>query len=104
MIKMNKFKLNQIRRKILNLLYIQSRKCSSYVKTEFLIKNVERIEKKDLLNQIDYLKTKGYIKTKQIDDGFTSLCKITITSKGTSLIENEYDLNSKFPIEYKKYD
>ena len=96
---MNKIQLNQIRRKILELLYIQSRKCSSYVKIEFLFKNNKWIDKKDLLNQIDYLKIKGYIKSKQINDGFINIDKITITSKGTYLIENEDILNSKFPIE-----
>jgi hypothetical protein len=99
MIKMNKFKLNQIRRKILEFLYFQSRKCASYVKIEFLLKNSPRIDKIDLLNQIDYLKMEGYIKSKQIDDGFINIDKITITSKGTHLIENEDILNSKFPVE-----
>jgi len=96
---MNKFKLNKIRRIILELLYIQSRKCSSYVKIEFLIKNNKKIDKKDILQQIDYLKMKGYVKTYQINDGFINLDKITITNKGTNLIENEYNLNSKFPVE-----
>ena len=65
---MNKFKLNKIRRIILELLYIQSRKCSSYVKIEFLLKDSPRIDKIDLLNQIDYLKMEGYIKSKKIED------------------------------------
>ena len=96
---MNKFKLNEIRRKILELLYIQSRKCSSYVKIEFLIKNIKITEKNDLLNQIDYLKMEGYIKTRQIDDGFINLDNIMISSKGTNLMENKDILNSKFPVE-----
>ena len=89
MINMNKIKLNQIRKKILKLLYIQSRKCASYVKIEFLIKNTEGIEYHDLLNQIDYLKMNGYIKIKQIDDGYINMDKITITSKGIDLIKNK---------------
>ena len=96
---MNKFKLNKIRRIILELLYIQSRKCSSYVKIEFLIKSNKKIDKKDILNQIDYLNMKGYVKTNQINDCFIILDKIKITSKGTNLIENEKNLNSEFPVE-----
>ena len=99
MINMSTIQLNQIRRKILELMYFQSRKCSSYVKIEYLLKNSERIDKKDLLNQVDYLKIKGYIKSKQINDGFIIIDEITITSKGTHLIENEDILNSKFPVE-----
>ncbi len=96
---MNKFKLNKIRRIILESLYIQSRKCSSYVKIEFLIKTNKKIDKKDILKQIDYLNIKGYVKTNQINDGFIILDEITITSKGTYLIENKNNLNSQFPVE-----
>jgi hypothetical protein len=88
---------NQIRRKILELLYTQSRKCASYVKIEHLIENIDEIEVEDLLVNINYLAKKGYVHIKQMNDGFNT-AKSTITAKGIILIENDDTLNSKFPV------
>ena len=90
---------NRIRREILELLYKQKRRCNGGVREEFLIKNLdEKIDINDLRFHVDYLDKKGYIIIKPVYDGFITIEKFTITSKGIDLVENLDALNSEFPL------
>ncbi len=82
-------KHNLITRKILDLLYIQSRKCASHVNMEYLSRSIPELEYEDFLKHIEYLQKEGYVQIEDIDDGFNSMKKISITIDGLNLIENE---------------
>ncbi len=77
---------SRVHLKILELLYIQKRRCNGGVSEELLIKNLD--EKIDLKFHIDCLNKEGYVLIKPVYDGFVTVEKFTITAKGMKLIEN----------------
>ncbi len=72
---------------ILELLYIQKRRCNGGIREDFLIKNLD--EEIDLKFYIDYLNEKEYVIIKSIYDGFVTTEKFTITEKGIELVKNQ---------------
>ncbi len=78
---------SKIRMEILELLYNQSMRCASYVKTEFITKNVP--ENTDLTLHLNYLEKNGYIQSKYVYDGYLYTYKVSITAKGMHLIKNQ---------------
>ena len=82
----NKTSKYEIHLKILELLYIQKRRCNGGVGEELLIKNLD--EEIDLKFHIDYLNEKGYVLINPVYDGFVTTEKFTITAKGIELIKN----------------
>lgn len=84
---------NQIRLKILKILYRQSMRCASYVKIDFLIEDMKEISNKEVLFHINYLKEKGYLNLEHINDGFAITEKCIISDAGVDLIKKSDDLN-----------
>ncbi|MEN6553130.1 MAG: hypothetical protein ABFC34_09640 [Methanobacterium sp.] len=80
---------NPIQHEILELLYKQERRCSASVNEDFLIEKLEeKIDADELKVHVDYLAEREYILIKSVYDGFATIRKITITAKGTDLVEN----------------
>ena len=90
---------NEIRCEILELLYKQKKRCNGGVSEDFLIEKLdEKIGSSDLKFHVNYLERKRYIITKHIYDGFITIKKFTITTKGMDLFENPEALNLQFPL------
>lgn len=79
---------NKIRLKILELLQVQSRRCASYVKIDFIVKSIDEIGHENLLIHLNYLNKNGYVHIKQIYDGSISIETFMITDKGIELIKS----------------
>ncbi|MGB9980085.1 hypothetical protein [Methanobacterium sp.] len=82
---------NQIRLKILKILYRQSMRCASYVKIDFVAEEMEKIDDEEVLFHIHYLKEKGYVNLDHINDGFVTTKKCMITDSGIDLIKKADD-------------
>lgn len=74
---------------ILELLYNQSMRCASYVKIEFISKNVS--ENTDLTLHLNYLEKNGYIQSKYVYDGYLNTFKVSITANGRRLVKKIKD-------------
>lgn len=79
---------NKIQLKILKLLLAQNRKCASYVKKDFITKNIDEISHENLLTHLNYLNKNRFIHIKQIYDDSIIIETFMISNKGIELIKS----------------
>lgn len=79
---------NKIQLKILELLQVQSRRCASYVKIDFIVKSIDEIGHDDLLIHLNYLNKNGYVHIKEIYPSPITIKTFMITDKGIELIKS----------------